>query len=209
MKFRLVVCLALVPASCLWAASFDCAKARSPMEKQICSDPSLSAADEELGTVWRSTLKTFPLPAFLRKSQQLWLKEAADHTCVSKVQAADCLRAFKSRTELLGNLSRAKVYTNCGKEFSIDCVSMAVFDRGGESFLWMYGAWMPDMNNPQPPPYGFLLDEVSRIVKTKGKYIIDGRDYEIGITDRRIDFGAGLMITARQPQLAGAFQRVP
>jgi uncharacterized protein len=68
------------------AASFDCAKARTPLEKAICSDPSLGAADDELNASWKSALKTFPLPAFLRTSQQFWLKETA--TCAQKGQTS-------------------------------------------------------------------------------------------------------------------------
>ena len=201
----LLLRLVLVSACGLWAASFDCTKARTPLEKGICSDPSLSAADDELNAAWKSTLKSFPLPAFLRTSQQLWLKETA--TCV---QAKSCVSECSSRTHLLKNLGGAKVYTDYGKQFSLDSVTLVVFEKSGESFIWMYGDWMPDMNNPQPPPNGFLLDEVSRIVKnSKGKYLIESREYEVAITDESITFGTeSLMISLRQGQLAGVFQRI-
>ena len=41
--------LALAPAQ---AASFDCARARSPDETTICRTPSLSALDSEMGGLW-------------------------------------------------------------------------------------------------------------------------------------------------------------
>ncbi len=188
------------------AASFDCAKAQSPLEKAICRSPLLSAADEELNAVWRSTIKTFPLPAFLRASQQLWLKNTASCT---KSQQGSCVNAFRDRTALLKNLGTAKVYTNYGNKFSLDSVTLVVFEKGTESFLWMYGDWMPDMNNPQPPPFGFLLDDVSRLNKKgDGRYVIEGQDHEVLLKDDRVVFEKPLMVSARQGQVEGTFNRV-
>jgi hypothetical protein len=145
--------------------------------------------------------------AFLRTSQQLWLKET-----VGCVQVNSCFKDFSSRTNLLKNLSRAKVYADYGKQFSLNSVTLVIFEVGGEQFIWMYGDWMPDMNNPQPPPNGFLLDEVSRLVgKSNGRYLIKDRDYEVTVTEESITFGSGdraLFISPRQGQLSGVFSRV-
>src|SRR5437016_5975395 len=65
---------------------FRLCKSTDALEKAICSDPPLSAADDELNAAWKSALKTFPLPAFLRTSQQFWLKETA--TCAQKGQTS-------------------------------------------------------------------------------------------------------------------------
>ena len=91
LKFALLLSLFVIWTSELGAASFNCAKAQSPLEKAICSNPTLSAADDELNAVWRSIIKTFPLPAFLRTSQQLWLKDTA--TC-TKAQPGSCVGRF-------------------------------------------------------------------------------------------------------------------
>lgn len=53
----LVAALALalplaVPPMPARAASFDCAKARTPDERAVCADPSLSALDSEMGGLW-------------------------------------------------------------------------------------------------------------------------------------------------------------
>jgi uncharacterized protein YecT (DUF1311 family) len=190
----------------MWAASFNCAKAQSPLEKAICSNPTFSAADDELNAVWRSTMKTFPLPAFLRTSQQFWLKETA--TC-TKEQPGSCVNAFRERTALLKNLGRAKVYTNYGKDFSIDLVTLVLFESGTDAFIWMYGDFMPDMNHPEPPPNGFLLDDMSRLrSKGKGKYVIEDQDCEVTVTEDQITFDQALLITLRQAQLEGVFERV-
>jgi hypothetical protein len=200
----------------MWAASFNCAKAQSPLEKAICSNPTLSAADDELNSVWRSTIKTFPLPAFLRSTQQMWLKNTAACT---KAQPGSCVDAFRERTTFLKNLGlpvssgvSIKVYTNYGKEFSIDFVTLVVFETDTAAFIWMYGDWMPDMNHPEPPPNGFLLDEVSRIKKNdKGKSVIEGWDCEVVVAEDRITFGTGdraLFVSARQAPVEGVFERI-
>jgi hypothetical protein len=104
------------------------------------------------------------------------------------------------------------VYTKKGKQVSIDDVTLVIFERGGVSFIWMYGDWMPDMNNPQPPPNGFLLNEVSRILKrSNGRYVIEDLNYEVSLTDKGITFGNdsdALIVSARQGQIAGLFERV-
>ena len=45
------------------AASFDCAKARRPIEKLICSTPELDAADTRMGEVFKQINAGFPLKA--------------------------------------------------------------------------------------------------------------------------------------------------
>lgn len=41
------------------AASFDCSKAKAPDEKAVCSDPTLSSMDSEMGALWW-TFRQFP-----------------------------------------------------------------------------------------------------------------------------------------------------
>ena len=38
-----------------YSASFDCAKASSPFEKTICSNPNLSSLDEQLANVYKQS----------------------------------------------------------------------------------------------------------------------------------------------------------
>ena len=73
-----LLCLAalaalMVPAA--HAASFDCAKAQRPVEKLICGDPRLNAADERLGQAYRSGLQRLPAAGVgpLRAEQVQWL----------------------------------------------------------------------------------------------------------------------------------------
>ena len=58
------------------AASFDCAKAKSPSEKLICSDAALGALDERLAAAYKgvSAALSAPQRATLKESQRSWLK---------------------------------------------------------------------------------------------------------------------------------------
>jgi uncharacterized protein len=45
--------LLLLAAGIAHAASFDCSKAKTSMEKAVCSSPQLSAADEQMAATQR------------------------------------------------------------------------------------------------------------------------------------------------------------
>jgi len=61
------------------AASFNCARARTPQEKTICSSPSLSRADEQMAVGFLKTVAATPPPLVegVRADQRAWLKETA------------------------------------------------------------------------------------------------------------------------------------
>ncbi|MGA2085278.1 MAG: lysozyme inhibitor LprI family protein [Terracidiphilus sp.] len=62
---------------CLHAASFDCSKARTSIEKAICSSPELSAADDKLAQAYHVALTKVPEAAMLvREAQRKWLLSA-------------------------------------------------------------------------------------------------------------------------------------
>lgn len=67
------------------AASFDCAKASTEVEKMICADPELSKLDEELGKAYSEALKKVPNADALKQQQLEWMKErnaCGDTDCV-------------------------------------------------------------------------------------------------------------------------------
>lgn len=70
----LSVALALCPAPKSQAASFDCGKATTTVEKMICVDAGLSRLDEELNRVYKEALKRSPEPEELKRNQKEWLK---------------------------------------------------------------------------------------------------------------------------------------
>ncbi len=68
------------------AASFDCARATTEIERLICSDDQLSASDSELAGAYEEFAKKLKDPKFARELQRKWLTDIRGR-CTS----ADCL----------------------------------------------------------------------------------------------------------------------
>ena len=60
------------------AASFDCGKAETKIERAICADPKLSALDDELAKVYKEALGLASDQTAFKKAQHDWLKEVRD-----------------------------------------------------------------------------------------------------------------------------------
>jgi uncharacterized protein len=94
------------------AASFDCAKARSKVEKAICSDPELGKLDEELAVAYKRALAAHPLPSYVRVRQREWLRVLPD---------ADIPRLkleYRSRITSLKSAGQVMVYSDAKQTFS-------------------------------------------------------------------------------------------
>ncbi len=90
-KWIALVMLAL-GANFACAASFDCDKAGTKVEKMICADPELSKLDEELGKAYNKALEANSDQASIKQKQRDWLKER--RYCTEK----KCLKsAYKKR----------------------------------------------------------------------------------------------------------------
>lgn len=61
------------------AASFDCAKARTKVEKLICKDPQLSRQDEDLAKAYGEALKLWDgqIAAYVKMNQRGWVGSRA------------------------------------------------------------------------------------------------------------------------------------
>ncbi len=90
----------LMVAGDIYAASFDCGKATSEVEKLICSDPNLSQLDENLSKTYRKVLSSVADPASLKREQAKWLRDVrnlcADSACLEKV--------YRNHLEVLENI---------------------------------------------------------------------------------------------------------
>ncbi len=141
---RLVALLALVLLTSSFArsASFDCAKAKSPQEKAICSLPQLSAADDQLAVSYRSALAAAPpdLREPTRDSQRAWLRAVAIECQAGEPGSAESLpgcmlQYYRDRADFLAHL---------------------VFQMGGVTFVWRSDAGAAlaarDQPNPRPQP---------------------------------------------------------
>lgn len=76
-------CLILV--SPVQAASFDCEKAQTKLEKLICADAELSKLDEELNTAYKNALQDEKQAGSIRQAQKQWIKRrngCSDSVCV-------------------------------------------------------------------------------------------------------------------------------
>ena len=110
------------------AASFDCAKAYTSIEKHICSDVNLSALDEELAKVYKKVLK-FSIKNkiskyegssnynFFKQKQKKWLKQRNKNcTNFKDDEQKECLFSYyTSRIDKLKEFSDAGLlYENFG-----------------------------------------------------------------------------------------------
>jgi uncharacterized protein YecT (DUF1311 family) len=88
MRSLLWLALCLLGAVDAAAASFDCGKAATPVEKTICNDPALSKSDERLAAAFADALKATLNPRALRAGQRQWLLErnkAADGAAIASL----------------------------------------------------------------------------------------------------------------------------
>jgi uncharacterized protein YecT (DUF1311 family) len=85
------------------AASFDCAKARTKVEKLICKDPQLSRQDEDLAKAYGEALKVWDgkIAAYVKMTQRGWVGSRAllppdmgqgGILCIDDQTALACLR---------------------------------------------------------------------------------------------------------------------
>ena len=188
------------------AASFDCSKAKSKLEKKVCADPVLNKADENLARVYKARLQDFPVPEFIRNSQRAWLSSVP--ACLPDV--ATCRKQYQERIDSLTAFAAPKLYTDYGKDFDHERVTLIVTTRNGELWLDWFGAWMPDAYRPKPFPDGYLALDSGKLVKAGDHYTLeDHDDASIVIAEDKITFGGdGMSLSARQGSIRGAFARV-
>ena len=84
------------------AASFDCAKAHSVVEKMVCSHPTLSQLDEDLALIYKQAMQREPQ---VRELQQVWLRDTR-----AACETVDCLSmAYRSRIAALSGKPSEKI----------------------------------------------------------------------------------------------------
>jgi len=94
----LIICLFFAHQAS--AASFDCAKAQSAVEKSICGDPELSLLDESLAKAYQSAMQATGNLEGLKSRQQQWLTKTRD-----QCHDSSCLQnAYQTRMAELRNV---------------------------------------------------------------------------------------------------------
>lgn len=95
--------LVLFLAQPVAAASFDCAKASTAVEKTICGDVELSKLDEALVAAYARVLAQATVPNSLRSEQRKWLRDIRD-ACPD----AACVKAaYETRIAELAKIAEA------------------------------------------------------------------------------------------------------
>lgn len=91
----------LIFAGSIEAASFDCGKAATEIEKLICGDGELSKLDESLDKAYLQALKRADVDKQMIESQRQWLK-----TKRNACKNAECIKkAYETRIKELGSSS--------------------------------------------------------------------------------------------------------
>lgn len=104
------------------AASFDCDKAASEVEKMICADYVLSNLDVGVSSVYARMVFRSADPAKVRAEQRSWLKNTRN-VC----QTVQCVEvAYKQR--LLGLLAVPITYADLDTAIDATCREIAVFE---------------------------------------------------------------------------------
>ncbi len=80
MRFPYLLCILYFGTALIGeAASFDCKKARVPLDRIICSTPDLSTADSKLGIIYKMVISNQPIATAqkMQKDERVWLKSRA------------------------------------------------------------------------------------------------------------------------------------
>src|SRR5215470_5125847 len=176
--------------------SFDCGVASAPIERVICGDAGLAAADASMATAYaalRQTLDTDGRDALLRE-QRLWLQQRFADCAVPAqgespeaerpAMAACLLKLYAARIEALRAKHSASVATAVaavGAPAAQPRLAQTVFSATGEQqtilSIGRFGRYSMSTHSPQ----GTALQLVSRMT---GPGPVDG---EAGASDGRID----------------------
>lgn len=200
------------------SASFDCARARSPLEKLICSQPELDAADTRMGEAFRKANAAVPLKGFVGLTQRVFLLEyrgcafAAPNRPLPTAQAArQCAALANRRADELDSFAAAQFYSQVdkGKAFTQDDLAILIMAGPGAQRIQLWGNWMPDAYDPKPFPQGVLCDLQSPLNPAKGGFKADfDDDVLIQVSAQAVKIGGHLMCTPRNGVGEGVYPRV-
>ncbi|MFO1183388.1 MAG: lysozyme inhibitor LprI family protein [Bauldia sp.] len=122
------------------AASFDCAKAATAIEKAICADPAVSALDSRLQERYDAVLALSLDPARLRSDQRAWLAEtradAAKRGTLAAAYASRVAALDESLADLKAGLAGRVVSADTGRRA---CLPMLATSGGGTCTVGEFG----------------------------------------------------------------------
>lgn len=218
-KSLIALCLVSVPAffGAAFAASFECGKAQKPLEKLICQNPKLNAADTRMGEVYKQVKSIFPLKGFIPATQRLFVSNYAscmnDDNGNSSSNAAAverCVKMVQDRINELELQALARVYSNAPTDFSHEELAILVYNpKGKKSTIRLWGNWLPDAYNPKPFPDGKICDIEDELKPVKDGYTTEfTNDSVFTISDGKVRISKYIMCTPRTSINEGIYRRV-
>jgi len=208
----------LIGAPDLQAASFDCAKARSPLEKLICSQPELDAADTRMGEAYRKANSAVPLKGFVGVTQRVFLADyrscgmAGPNRPLPAAQAVrQCTSLADRRTQELEGYTQARFYSQVapGKTFTQDDLAILIGAGQGGQRIRLWGNWMPDAYDPKPFPMGVLCDLEGRLLPAKGGLKVEfEEDVLLQVSEQSVRISGFMTCTPRNGVGEGDYPRV-
>lgn len=186
------------------AASFDCARARTPHETFICRTPALNAADARMGVAYRAATAAFPIKGFVAATQKLFLRDYA--SCDAR-RPGDCLPTVEARIAVLQSMRTDQVYAS-GKPhrpYDPDDAVFWVSIEGGNTTLHYFGSYMTDMNHPEPFPDGFVCDDELPLTRTPTGWTAASPAGTATVTDDKV---VSTLSCSPRTAIVGTFPRV-
>jgi uncharacterized protein YecT (DUF1311 family) len=215
-KYLVVLSVLGLAMSNSFAASFDCNKAQTALEKFICSHAQLNQADEQMGHEFRAVNASFPLKGFVLATQRSFI--AGYPTCMldnkgkmvaTQATANACIKMVQARIAELRQYGKSKVYSNAKGKFLPDDLAILVYNDQGESSIRFWGNHMPDAYRPKPFPDGHLCDIEANLIPTNGKFKTDQTDDAlISVTESSINLSSHISCSARTGIAEGSYSRL-
>lgn len=214
-KLNVVIAAFTFLGSSAMAASFDCGKARRPLEKLICSSPELDAADTRMGEVYKAISKSFPVAGFIAINQRMFLSDysycmsnSIGQPEASAVSVKKCVGVVQQRIAELERFGSAKVYSNAVGKFTPDSLIILTYASQGKTMIRLWGNWMPDAYEPKPYPDGKICDLEGALTPAKGGFVTNATDDAVfRITDSSLKITDHIMCSARNGIAEGEYKR--
>jgi uncharacterized protein len=215
-KYCFVLSILWLAMSNAFAASFNCNKAQTTLEKFICSQEQLNQADEQMGHEFRAVNASFPLKGFVLTTQKSFI--ASYPTCMldnkgkmvaTQATANACVKMVQSRIAELRQYGQSNVYSNAKEKFQPDDLAILIYNAQGERFIKFWGNHMPDAYRPKPFPDGHLCDIEAKLIPTDGKFKTDQTDDAlILVTESAVNLSSHISCSPRTGIAEGRYNRI-